>query len=172
MDTQPKWTWADLVSSYQFWALTIFFVAIAASSTAFVSYFPLFSLSWRPDWPSERDLVPTAYSAGMMPGMLLAWTISRYKHIGNLHALSVLFVVGAALACLSNNSQLLMLSGYFLIGLTVIPATLLMPAFIGQATGKVESYVLGLGIFVLLKTLSSNVPSRTAAGCSICPAAP
>ena len=41
VDTTPKWTWADLVSTYRFWALFGFYALASASFFLYSNFLPL-----------------------------------------------------------------------------------------------------------------------------------
>lgn len=155
--TLERWTWADLVSSYRFWAITIYFAAIAGSATLLTSHFPVLIRHWAQLPYSELGQIVAAQPIGMVLGVPLAWAISRSKGVGSLHWFSVIFVIGVALTCLSGAALPLIALGYFLVGLTLGATALILPALIAQATSRVETYILAFGLFTLLKTLCGGM---------------
>lgn len=160
--TTTRWTWADLVSSYRFWALTLYFALMAGSSTLLTGLFPMLIRQWTQLPYSDLGLVLGAQPVGIFCGLLLAWAASRSRQPDSLYLFAGLFVAGTILVCLGGAAVPVLMLGYFLIGLAAGAITLLLPALIAQATGQVETFVLAFGIFMLLKTLASMLAPMTA----------
>ncbi|MFD1259978.1 MFS transporter [Entomomonas asaccharolytica] len=171
--SEIKWTWADLVSSYRFWALFIFFITVMmvnASLGNVISYL-------RINYGIPNVIIGTSVSIKLLftiIAILPAWLVSRTKYYYPLYLFAILMVIGLLLLSFAKDGNNLIFVAMALLGLSIGSVNLLIPAYIARAVNSVEVFILSFGVisitnmlngtsmtFVMSNLISQAVPFNT-----------
>lgn len=160
--TAVKWSWADLVSSYQFWGIFLFFILMILSSEIFHTFYS--GVWWKNGVSNEElDVFRYAYIAGLSMSIIPAWIASRINKIYPLYLFCGLFLLALLLFYLdmngfstqrgSPNLSILSVVARFLIEFSSGAVLLLIPAMFASAVKSMEVFILSFGVLVTLKSL-------------------
>ncbi|HYB62432.1 MAG TPA: hypothetical protein VEH50_13255 [Methylomirabilota bacterium] len=149
----PAWTWADLLSTYRFWGLFLWFVLTAAG----MQYHQLFSFFRLTDVMGFTPrlvgtILSVAQGGGLLVALILAWAAIRTRPVlillitGGLAALAAFAVAAgwprglaatvAMLFCLNTGSYVV---------------TLLFPTLVAGALGGYEAFFVAFGVSFLFQ---------------------
>jgi len=153
-----KWTCADLLSSYRFWGMLLFFFLINISYTLSSTYNYYF---WHNtlgiDMRDISSIIPFT-QFGLLSGLILTWFLCRLKNRYPLYIVGLLLLAGTLCHWLVNDaSQYFWLAtGTFLSGVSQGAITLLIPMLLAVAVGSVEAFAVAFGFClfanVIIKT--------------------
>lgn len=150
-----KWTWADLVSSYRFWALFIFFMIVMSVHPAFNMLIPYLRTS--SDMPF-RD-VSMLYSVKIIFTIIAifpAWLVSRAKYYYPLYLFAVLLLIGLLLLRFAAGNYNLIFVAAALLGFSVGSISLLIPAYIARAVNSSEVFILSFGTISTVNMINGS----------------
>ena len=151
-DKPASWTWADLISTYSFWALLVLYLLSAVSTAMLNSYLPLFLVNRVGVQISASGMLFGLMSMGSLAGFYVAWLAARWKTIPMLIIAGLLQLLGGLLItvpALASTTISLWL-GSFLLGLGSGAIMLAIPAVISGGRGGAEVFVISFGIVLAL----------------------
>jgi hypothetical protein len=147
---RPAWTWADLLSTYRFWGLFLWFVLTAAgmqSRNMFLFFHLTDRLGLTPS--SAGTVMLIAQSAALLFALILAWAAIRTRPVVTLLITSGLVALAAIAFTASWSREVVaMATVAMLICLSVgsYVATLLFPTLIAGALGGYEAFFVAFGV--------------------------
>lgn len=148
-----KWTWADLVSSYRFWALFIFFMAVMMVNASLG-----FVLSYlRMNYNISNVIIGTSLSVKLLFTIIAifpAWLASRAKYYYSLYLFAILMVIGLLLLCFAKDGNNLIFIATALLGFSIGSVSLLIPAYIARAVNSVEVFILSFGVISITNMIN------------------
>lgn len=145
---EQKWSYADLISSYRFWGIILYFFALSLS-TALHTNTLFFERSMLLSEASEQLIKYRSF--GVYLGFIPALFACRVKNIYPLYFLGFLHVLSLLLVYTSAESIMFATIGEFLIGLIHGSLLFLIPAYVVSATRSVELLVITLATCTLLR---------------------
>jgi hypothetical protein len=152
---RPAWTWADLLSTYRFWGLFLWFVLTAAGAQ-YHQLFSFFRLTEVVGFTPRLvgTIVSIAQGGGLLAALILAWAAIRTRPVltllitGGFAALAAFVVAAgwprglaatvATLFCLN--------TGFYVV-------TLLFPTLVAGALGGYEAFFVAFGVSFLFQYL-------------------
>lgn len=150
-----KWTCADLLSSYRFWGICIFFCLLSANYSLSSTYSYYF-------WQKTLDvdaktigLIVSFKQFGFLLGIILSWFLYRLTPRYALYSVALLLLCGTLCIWLVNDaSQIICLvAGMLMIGASQGAITILIPAFLAGAVGSISVFAIVFGLLLFIKTL-------------------
>jgi hypothetical protein len=154
-ESDAKWLWADLVSSYSFWALVIVYVA---SSTSFSMFNTLIPALVQDEHLTRSDVAglfsPRIYAG--FAGLYLAWLAARWKPVPIVIAMVVLQLLAVSLLLVPSSlaSPLIRIVAGVCWGLGYFTVLLAVPAILAGALGRVEGFVMAFGVALTLSRIN------------------
>ncbi|UYZ82995.1 hypothetical protein MTZ49_10290 [Entomomonas sp. E2T0] len=148
-----KWTWADLVSSYRFWALFIFFMTVMMVNASF----SMITVYLRMDYNLSNVIIGTSVSIKVLftiIAILPAWLASRAKYYYPLYLFAILIVIGLLLLCFAKDGNNLIFVAMALLGFSIGSISLLIPAYIARAVNSVEVFILSFGVISITNMIN------------------
>jgi hypothetical protein len=146
------WTWADLVSTYRFWVLLIFYVV---STCVFVSFSWTYPLLKRHISSAEMIVIFEVRSYSGFVALYLAWLAVRWKPKRVLLIAGVLQLVGLLFVVLpiTATSPAIRIVGAVSWGLGYSALMLAIPAFLAGSLGGTGGFVVAFGVLLTLSRL-------------------
>jgi hypothetical protein len=144
---ETTWSWADIISSYRFWGIALFYILFGVSNAAYAMCSLFINTHLGYDW----KLVGIGYTIQGISscfGIYLAWFSTRTKHHA-LYLYGILLIIGMFLICFTQNIIAIPI-GMGLFGLATGATLLTVPSIISGSRGGAEVFVLSFGtIFVI-----------------------
>jgi hypothetical protein len=154
LETPAKWTWADLMSTYRFWALLLFYLLSSASFFMYSTLLPVLRESQNLNI-SELGLLLGVRNFSGLPGLYLAWVTTRWRPVRMLFLIGVLQVVGTSFLVVPAlaTSPAIRTVGAALWGLGYYTTLLAIPALLADSLGGAKSFVLAFGAVLTFPSL-------------------
>lgn len=151
-----KWTWADLISSYRFWALFIIFLAVMLVHSTYHSMFVIY-LRFEHDMPSKS--IAMIYSLKIFFTIIAifpAWLVSRAKNYYPMYLFACFLVIGLLLLRFATGNLNLIFVAVALIGFSIGSISLLIPAYIARAVNSTEVFILSFGAITAVNMINGT----------------
>ena len=164
-ENKPAWTWADLLSTYRFWGLSLFYLLAGAGMRFLLSSAAYYLMR-------QYNLRPTDYSGFYsmslvcVPlGFYLAWVAIRSRPLDTLLFAGCLQIlaVGALMVFAVNPSRgsgVVPIFGllFFFLYLGGVVVQLVVPALIAGALGSSQGFFVAFGAVYLTERISYWLP--------------
>lgn len=146
VDAPPRWTWADFMSTYRFWALLVFYMVSSTSFFLYSTFVPLFRASQGLSYSEIGVLFGLRNFSGLL-ALYLAWVATRWRPVPMLLSTGVLQLVGVSLLVIPAlaSSSTMRSVGAILWGLGYYAVLMAIPAFVADGLGGAASFVLAFG---------------------------
>ena len=152
---RPAWTWADLLSTYRFWGLFLWFVLTAAG----MQYHQLFLFFRLTDVVGftprlAGTILSIAQGWGLLVALILVWVAIRTRPVltllitGGLAALAAFAVAASWPRGLAATVAML-----FCLNMGFYVVTLLFPTLVAGALGGYEAFFVAFGVSFLFQYL-------------------
>jgi hypothetical protein len=165
-DQKPTWTWADLLSTYRFWGLLLFYV-LAGAGMRTVLNSAAFSLYRR------YNLRPADYSGLYLMSLLciplafyLAWIAIRSRPLDTLLFVGCLQIVAGGVLMvfgpnLPRGPGVVIVGGvlFFFLYLGSVVVQLVVPALVAGALGSSLGFIIAFGALYTTEHLTYMLPS-------------
>lgn len=159
-DSQQKessWTWADIISTYRFWGLAIFFVLAVALVDFLANNFVVRMLTTTKGYSANNmTIFYLVLAVSQIYGFFLAWLGVRTREKWVLVGLVILQFVGMFLI-LHNDREFTWTHRFIgagIRGLTMGAFYLLIPTIIAGARGTSQTFFIGFAVLTLVNTAS------------------
>lgn len=150
-EPEIHWTWADLVSSYRFWALVIFTFCIAFNLMLLSIISPYimsdFGLTHK-----DIGLIFFMRTMGFL-SIIPAWIAARIKSYNPLYFFALMICLALLIAYYTGDFLVLIICA-FMIGLFSASSALLIAANIAKAVNRIEGFVLVFGLITIIIMVS------------------
>ncbi|EFI6379339.1 TPA: hypothetical protein ACGBQD_002856 [Escherichia coli] len=153
--TEPKWSCADLLSSYRFWGIVIVYLLLSIAYALGATYSLAYWMSSLHISSKFIGVIVISGHFGSLFGLILGWFLCRLKNRYSLF-IPVLCLMFGAVLCLNVNDaseSALLAIGQFLSGMSQGMAMLLIPVLLVAGASSVETFTIALGMCLIIKYL-------------------
>jgi hypothetical protein len=150
---EDSWTWADMISTYRFWGLLVWFACFQLSING--TFFPSFSLfigEFRGVASTEIGSLFMATTLFTLPGFFLGWLTIRARKKSHLFLYSFFAVIGMLLISFTENLVFLY-AGAALLGAASGAVTLIIPSLLAGGRGGAEMFAVAFSILLRFRVL-------------------
>lgn len=159
-----EWTWADLVSTYRFWGLLLFYCLSSTATFASFAFLPVYL--------AERfnlSLIQISYlfiwrNLGFfLGGFFLAWAVGRRRSVNWLLFVGAIQLFGVLLLSIPSlpASPVFPQAGALLLGVGASGVLVGIAALLAGGRGSTESFAIAFGLLFgaseLMRLLSSSL---------------
>jgi hypothetical protein len=148
------WTWADQISSYKFWGITLFFIFLIIPNIIINFSYTIFKENLNLSI-SEIGTALTIKSIASLGGFWLAWLVVRGKNLFLLYIYAAFTILGLLLLYFTPSFITLCIA-FFLIGLSFGAISLAIPAIISGGRGGSEMFVVSFGLITFYQAFTWN----------------
>ncbi|RKS84634.1 hypothetical protein DES39_1844 [Orbus hercynius] len=153
---KTRWTWADLVSSYQFWGLILFSFFIATSSGYTLHYLMMYTkMSLFQYSNGDLGLAINLSSLGLIFAIILGWIASRLQSYFCLYLYALFIIITLIIIYFYVENLIILAVASFIINALATAISLLVAASIAKAVDKMEFFVLAFGLISLMGYLNN-----------------
>lgn len=153
--TQPKWSCADLLSSYRFWGIVVIYLLLSTAYALGSTYSLTYWVSSLLITSKFIGVIVVSGHFGILFGLILGWFLCRIKNRNSLFIPVLCLMFGAVLCWTVNDASgsTLLVIGQFLIGMSQGMMMILIPVLLVGGASSVEIYAITLGMCLIIKYL-------------------
>lgn len=154
-ESSLKWTWANLISSYRFWGLFIFFIFTTSGTYYIKHYLPIYyitELSLNISIIQSLNYIPILAGLVAIPVALIAYLVNKYW---SLFIFGLLLIFAITLSNCHNYSMLFFAS--FLYQCMSYALFLVLFASIAKVINSVPEFVAVYSIFIFWNYLQNMI---------------